>query len=293
MLHARVRRAGGPARRAAGGIRLGISRPTAGRRGASDFAGWDELWERLWESSVDVPGPLIDRLAAACRETGMHCAIGVNEREAERPGTIYNTLLLLGPDGPAAQAPQADADPPREALPRDRRRRRPRGDRDAVRPGRRTDLLGEPHAAGPLRGLQGRAADLDRAYRRRLRRLAGVDAPHRDRVRRLRRLGAPVHPAFGLPGRLPRAAPRGQGGIRQRRGRDHRARPGRGDRRAALRRGGHRHGRLRPRRRPAREALVRRRRPLQPRGRSGRGGARSRCGRIRCASSGRTAASSG
>ncbi len=29
----------------------------------------------------------------------MHCAIGVNERERERPGSIYNTLLVLGPGG--------------------------------------------------------------------------------------------------------------------------------------------------------------------------------------------------
>ena len=27
------------------------------------------------------------------------CAIGVNEREAERPGSLYNTLSLIGPDG--------------------------------------------------------------------------------------------------------------------------------------------------------------------------------------------------
>ena len=68
-------------------------------RGASDFSGWDELWERLWANSVDVPGPLIDELLAVCSDTGIHCAIGVNERESERPGSIYNTLLLLGPNG--------------------------------------------------------------------------------------------------------------------------------------------------------------------------------------------------
>jgi nitrilase len=68
-------------------------------RGASDFSGWDELWERLWANSVDVPGPLIDKLLEVCSDTGIHCAIGVNERESERPGSIYNTLLLLGPNG--------------------------------------------------------------------------------------------------------------------------------------------------------------------------------------------------
>jgi nitrilase len=67
--------------------------------GAASFAGWDELWVRLWENSVDVPGPLVDQLVEACRKHDVHCAIGVNERESERPGTLYNTLLLLGPEG--------------------------------------------------------------------------------------------------------------------------------------------------------------------------------------------------
>jgi nitrilase len=66
---------------------------------AAGFGGFDELWERLWANAVDVPGPLVDRLVDACREHDMHCAIGVNERESERPGSLYNTLLLLGPGG--------------------------------------------------------------------------------------------------------------------------------------------------------------------------------------------------
>jgi nitrilase len=66
---------------------------------APSFTGWDELWERLWENSVDVPGPLTERLARTCAEHNLHCAIGVNERESERPGSLYNTLLLIGPDG--------------------------------------------------------------------------------------------------------------------------------------------------------------------------------------------------
>ena len=70
-----------------------------GWEGAKDFGAWDELWQRLWENSVDVPGPLTERIAEACREHDIHCAIGVNERESERPGSLYNTLLLLGPEG--------------------------------------------------------------------------------------------------------------------------------------------------------------------------------------------------
>ncbi|HXD59991.1 MAG TPA: carbon-nitrogen hydrolase family protein [Thermoleophilaceae bacterium] len=68
-------------------------------KAAAGFSGFDELWERMWDSSLDVPGPHVERLVDACRRHGIHCAIGVNERESERPGSLYNTLLLIGPDG--------------------------------------------------------------------------------------------------------------------------------------------------------------------------------------------------
>ena len=68
-------------------------------RQAASFGGFDELWERLWDNSVDVPGPLVDRLVEACRDHDLYCAIGVNERESDRPGSLYNTVLLLGPEG--------------------------------------------------------------------------------------------------------------------------------------------------------------------------------------------------
>ena len=66
---------------------------------AGSFSGWDELWQRMWASSVEVPGPLTERLAAACGEYEIHCAIGVNERESTRSGSLYNTLLVIGPEG--------------------------------------------------------------------------------------------------------------------------------------------------------------------------------------------------
>jgi nitrilase len=68
-------------------------------KGAASFDGWDELWRRLWDNAVDVPGPLVDRIAAVCAEHDLYCAIGVNERESERPGSLYNALLLIGPEG--------------------------------------------------------------------------------------------------------------------------------------------------------------------------------------------------
>ncbi len=63
------------------------------------FDGFDELWERLWMSAVDVNGPLVQRLVDACAQHDVGLAIGVNEREDQRPGTLYNTLLLIGPNG--------------------------------------------------------------------------------------------------------------------------------------------------------------------------------------------------
>ena len=58
-----------------------------------------DLFERMWLSAVDVPGPVTDRLASLCADLGIHLAIGINERESERPGSLYNTLLLIGPGG--------------------------------------------------------------------------------------------------------------------------------------------------------------------------------------------------
>lgn len=62
-------------------------------------AACDELWERMWASSVDVGGPQVARLVAACAALGVHLSIGVNEREDQRPGSLYNTLLVIGPEG--------------------------------------------------------------------------------------------------------------------------------------------------------------------------------------------------
>jgi nitrilase len=70
---------------------------------AARFAGFDELWERMWESSIDVPGPLVDRIAAICGERDIWCVIGVNERESERPGSLYNAMLTIGPQGLVAK----------------------------------------------------------------------------------------------------------------------------------------------------------------------------------------------
>ena len=217
------------------GVRLAVLPETfvplypsnAWARSAAGFSGWDELWERLWENAVDVPGPLVEELRGRLR-AARPVLRDRGQRARGRPSRL--ALQHAAADragGAAAQAPQADADPARAALPRDRRGPRPRRRRDRDRPRRRADLLGEPDAAGALRRLPRRAADLGRADRRRLRRLARLDAPHRDRVRGVRRLGPAVHPGRGVPRRLP-GPDRPRARLRARRRGDRRA--GRGAR---------------------------------------------------------------
>src|SRR5919112_2584938 len=47
-------------------------------KASASFGGSDELWERMWMSSVDVPGPMVDELAAVVRGRGVHAGGGVN-----------------------------------------------------------------------------------------------------------------------------------------------------------------------------------------------------------------------
>jgi nitrilase len=74
---------------------------------AKALAGWaepgaKEAFALLARESVAVPGPACDRLGEIAREHGVWLVTGVNEVDAERPGTIYNSLLYHAPDGTLA-----------------------------------------------------------------------------------------------------------------------------------------------------------------------------------------------
>ena len=74
---------------------------------AKAFAGWDddrpkEVFARIAEQAVTVPGEAVDRIGEAAREHGVWIVTGVTEVDPERPGTLYNTLLYHAPDGQLA-----------------------------------------------------------------------------------------------------------------------------------------------------------------------------------------------
>ena len=67
------------------GARVGLRHP----KGRDDF-------RRYYESAVDVPGPVCDRLGKIAREANVFLVINVIERDG---GTLYCTVLFFSPDG--------------------------------------------------------------------------------------------------------------------------------------------------------------------------------------------------
>lgn len=58
---------------------------------------WFERFYR--EAAIDIPGPHLDTIRAAAAATRTTVVIGVNERGRYSLGTIYNTMVTIGPDG--------------------------------------------------------------------------------------------------------------------------------------------------------------------------------------------------
>src|SRR5229473_450879 len=55
-----------------------------------------EDFRRYWDSSVDVPGPAVDRLSRTARSHDIYLVVGVIERDG---GTLYCCVLFFAPDG--------------------------------------------------------------------------------------------------------------------------------------------------------------------------------------------------
>ena len=59
------------------------------------------VFAKLARESLEVPGPDSDRIGEIAHENGLWLAVGANELDPGN-GTIYNALLLYGPDGTLA-----------------------------------------------------------------------------------------------------------------------------------------------------------------------------------------------
>lgn len=55
-------------------------------------------YEKLYVNSITVPGPEVDRICEAAKETNTHIVIGVNER-GQSFGELYNTNLIIDNEG--------------------------------------------------------------------------------------------------------------------------------------------------------------------------------------------------
>jgi nitrilase len=68
---------------------------------APEAALWDHpparaLYRLLSENSVTIPGPHLDRLVGMARKAGACLVMGAHEHQG---GTLYNTMILIDPDG--------------------------------------------------------------------------------------------------------------------------------------------------------------------------------------------------
>lgn len=68
--------------------------------GLWDYQPAKDVFTRLVANAVEVPGPATDALGAAAANAGCAVVMGINERERGRAsGTLYNSIIYLGPDG--------------------------------------------------------------------------------------------------------------------------------------------------------------------------------------------------
>ncbi len=57
------------------------------------------LSKRLFANSMTIPGPETEALGDACRNAGLTAVIGVCEKRPGTTGTMFNSQIVIGPDG--------------------------------------------------------------------------------------------------------------------------------------------------------------------------------------------------
>lgn len=56
-------------------------------------------FEKLVRSAIEIPGPEVQRIAEAAKRCDINVVVGVNERNANSIGTIYNTMVVISDQG--------------------------------------------------------------------------------------------------------------------------------------------------------------------------------------------------
>lgn len=57
-----------------------------------------EQWQLYWQNSVEVPGPVTEKLADWAKKFGVYLAMGITERDAIN-GSLYCSLVYFSPEG--------------------------------------------------------------------------------------------------------------------------------------------------------------------------------------------------
>jgi nitrilase len=124
-------------------------------RPGDDYELTAKIHGRLLENAVDLKAGHLKPIQAAARRLKVTVSIGIHERDSEfSRGTLYNTVVLIGPDGEVLNRHRKLMPTnPERMVGGDRRCPGTSGDRDACGQDRRLDLLGELHAASALLAL--------------------------------------------------------------------------------------------------------------------------------------------
>jgi predicted amidohydrolase len=55
--------------------------------------------DQIYELAEPIPGPSVQKVAALAKKTGMHIIFGMPEVSEKTKATLYNSAVLVGPDG--------------------------------------------------------------------------------------------------------------------------------------------------------------------------------------------------
>jgi len=57
------------------------------------------ILDQVYELAETIPGPTTEKITALAKKTGMHIIFGMPELSEKTQATIYNTAVLVGPQG--------------------------------------------------------------------------------------------------------------------------------------------------------------------------------------------------